>query len=212
MVMMPTFDWNKHWKVTCENEEARKFAIKMADMICHFMQNKRIQLVADYGCGPATLLFALAERFPQTEFYAFDAATSIIQKNIERALHLNLQNLHFEQDSLPVLRKERTYDLAVCFATLHYVKEIECAVKNLFELVNPKGYLIFNYPNIYTRAAYQRNIKPQDEDMKKRFALVLAGENLLTLKKIKNTLGARPKKFYSSNRTNIYVLIRKSTR
>lgn len=209
--MMSTFDWNKHWKVTCENEGARKFAIKMADMICDLMQNKRIQLVADYGCGPATLLFALTERFPQTEFYGFDAAASIIKKNIERALHLDLQNLHFEQDGLPSPRKKRTYDLVVCFATLHYIKEIERAVKNLFELVNPKGYLIFNYPNIYTRAAYRRDIKPQDEHMKKRFALVLAGVNLLSLKKIKDMLGARPKKFYSSIRANIYVLIRKST-
>lgn len=47
--------------------------------------------------------------------------------------------------------------------------------------------------------------------MKKRFALVLAGENLLSLKEIKNVLGARPKKFYSSTIANIYVLIRKNT-
>lgn len=209
--MTTTFDWNKHWKITCENEEARKFAIKMADMVRDFMQNKSIQLVADYGCGPATLLFELAERFPQKEFYGFDVAKAIIQKNIEKALHLNMQNIHFEQDSLPVPRKEGTYDLVMCFATLHYVKEIECSLKNLFDLVNPKGYLVFNYPNIYTRAAYKRDIKPQDECMKKRFTLVLAGENLLSLKKIKSILRARPKKFYSSKRANIYVLVRKST-
>jgi trans-aconitate methyltransferase len=183
----------------------------MADMICHFMQNKRINLVADYGRGLATLMFALAERFPQTEFFGFDTAISIIQKNLERAFQLDLKNLHFEQDGLPSPRKERTYDLVCCFATLHYIKEIERAVKNLFELVNPKGYLIFNYPNIYTRAAYRRDIKPRDEYMKKRFVLVLAGENLLTLKKINIMLGSRPKKFYSSTRANIYVLIRKST-
>ena len=69
--MTTTFDWSKHWKVTCEDKGARKFAIKMADMIGGFMQNRGIDLVADYGCGPATLLFALAERFPQTEFYGF---------------------------------------------------------------------------------------------------------------------------------------------
>lgn len=148
--MMSTFDWNKHWKATCEPEEARKFAVKMADMICDFMQNKKVQSVADYGCGPATLLFTLAERFPQTEFYGFDVATFVIQKDIKKALHFDLQNLYFEQDGLPSPRRERTYDLVVCFATLHYIKEIERAVKNLFELVNPKGYLIFNYPNVYT--------------------------------------------------------------
>jgi trans-aconitate methyltransferase len=208
---MSTFDWNKHWEVTSEGEEARKFAIKMADMISAFVQKKRIGLVADYGCGPATLLFSLAERFPQTEFYGFDTAASIIRKDSEKALQLGLRNLHFERDGLPSPRKERTYDLVVCFATLHYIKEIERAVKDLFELVNPKGYLIFNYPNIYSRVAYRKSIKPEDEPMKKRFALVLAGENLLSLKKISIVLGARPKKFYSSIKANIYVLARAPT-
>jgi trans-aconitate methyltransferase len=210
MVMMSAFDWNKHWEDTCESEEARRFAIKMADMVSAFMQNKRIDLVADYGCGPATLLFALAERFPQTEFYGFDTAASIIEKNSEKASQLGLKNLHFEQDGLPSPRKERAYDLVVCFATLHYIKEIELAIKNLLELVNSEGYLIFNYPNTYSRAAYRKDIKPGDETMKKRFALVLAGENLLSLEKINIVLGSRPKKFYSSIKANIYVLIRKS--
>ncbi len=212
MVMMPTFDWNKHWKVMCEPKGARKFAIRMGNMIGDLIRNRGIQRVADYGCGPATLLFTLAERFPHTEFYGFDSAASIVQKNIERMLRLDLQNLHFDQDELPNPRKERTYDLVVCFATLHYIKEIERAVKNLFDLVNPDRYLIFNYPNIYTRAAYRRDIKAQDEYMKKRFALILAGENLLSLKKIKDILDTRPKKFYSSTRANIYILIRKSTK
>ncbi len=196
----------------CEPEGARKFAIRMGDMIDDLIRHEKIQRVADYGCGPATLLFTLAERLPHTEFYGFDSAASIVQKNIERTLRLDLQNLHFEQDELPNPRKERTYDLVVCFATLHYIKEIERAVKNLFDLVNPGRYLIFNYPNVYTRAAYRRDIKPQDEYMKRRFALILAGENLLSLKKIKDILGTRPKKFYSSTRANIYILIRKSTK
>ncbi|MEM2119340.1 MAG: class I SAM-dependent methyltransferase [Candidatus Bathyarchaeia archaeon] len=204
------FDWNKHWEKTRENEEARIFALKMAGMLCNFMRDKNIRLVADYGCGPATLLFTLARRFPQTEFYGFDIAKSIISKNTKKALHSNLQNLHFEQGSLPFPCAKRAYDLIVCFATLHYVEKIECAIKNLFKLINPEGYLIFNYPNIFTRLAYQKTIKPQDEQMKNRFALVLAGKNLLTLKKIKNILGVKPKRFYSSNRANVYVVVHKS--
>jgi trans-aconitate methyltransferase len=210
VVMMSKFDWNEHWEVTSENEEARKFAIKMADMIGAFLQNKRIGSVADYGCGPATCLFALAERFPQIEFYGFDVAASIIEKNSEKASELGIKNLSFKQDGLPIPRKERAYDLVICLATLHYIKEIELAIKNLLGLVNPKGYLIFNYPNTYCRTAYQRDIKPQDETMKQRFAVVLAGENLLSLKKISIALGSRPKKFYSSIKSNIYVLIHKT--
>ena len=173
-----TLNWNRYWTTTNESEEARKFAVKMADMISDFIRDKiSINSVADYGCGPATLLFVLAKRFPHKEFYGFDIAGSVIKENTERALQLNLQNLHFEQDSLPNPCKKRKFDLVMCFATLHYVKEIKVAIRNLFELINPGGYLIFNYPNTFTRAAYRRDIEPNDNHMKRRFALVLAGEN-----------------------------------
>src|SRR5271157_148875 len=206
---MSMFDWTKHWKVTCETKEARRFALMMADMLSASIRNKRTDSVADYGCGSATLLFALAERFPETEFRGFDIAESIIEQNSEKASRLGIKNLHFEQDGLPSPRKERTFDLVVCFATLHYIRKIELAVKNLLELVNPQGYLIFNYPNIYTKAAYRKDIKPQDEIMKNRFALVLAGKNLLSIKKINLVLGTKPEKFYSSTKANIYVQVRK---
>ena len=207
---MSVFDWNKHWKMTEEPKKARQFAIKMADILCGFMQDKHVRSVADYGCGPATLLFTLAKRCPQIQFYGFDIAASIIQRNKERAVRLQLRNLHFEQNSLPNPRERRTYDLMVCFATLHYIKEIGHAIKNLFKLVSSGGYLIFNYPNIYTRTGYQKDIKPNDKDMKQRFALVLAGENLLSLRKIRKILGVTPKKLYSSSKVNIYVVIHKS--
>ncbi|MGQ9506881.1 MAG: methyltransferase domain-containing protein [Candidatus Bathycorpusculaceae bacterium] len=32
--------------------------------------------------------------------------------------------------------EDRKYDLVLCFATLHYVKEIEKAIKDLFNLVD----------------------------------------------------------------------------
>jgi len=208
--MTSEFDWNKHWEVTSEPEDARKGAIKLADVISAFLQDKRIGSVADYGCGPATLLFALAKRFPHIDFFGFDVAASVIKKDTEKASELNLRNLSFERDVLPSPSRKRTYDLVVCLATLHYIREIDLAIKNLFGLVNPEGYLIFNYPNIYSRAMYRKDIKPQDETMKKRFALVLAGENLLSLKRIGITLRSRPKKFYSSIKANIYVLIRKN--
>jgi len=45
--------------------------------------------------------------------------------------------------------------------------------------------------------------------MKERFALVLAGENLLSLRKIQEILGVKPQRFYSSIKSNVYVIIHK---
>jgi SAM-dependent methyltransferase len=206
---MSSIDWDKHWETNEEPEGARDFAEKMADRLREFMRGKGIGSVADYGCGPATTLFRLADHFTDIDFYGYDIATSIIQKNTEKARGLGLMNLSFVQDSLPNPRKTKTLDLVTCFATLHYVEEIERAIKRLFERVNPGGYLIFNYPNTYTRKTYQEDIQPDDEYMKRRFALLLAGRNLISQRRIREILGARPKKFYSSIKSNIYVLVRK---
>jgi trans-aconitate methyltransferase len=78
---MSKFDWNRHWELKEEPEDAMRFAVKMAEMIADFIENKKITTVADYGCGPATLIFKLAERFPEKSFYGLDIAESIIQKN-----------------------------------------------------------------------------------------------------------------------------------
>ncbi|MGQ9506880.1 MAG: methyltransferase domain-containing protein [Candidatus Bathycorpusculaceae bacterium] len=61
----------------------------MADMISILIENRNVKSIADYGCGPATLLFTLAERFPKIEFYGFDVADSILQKNREKLQSLN---------------------------------------------------------------------------------------------------------------------------
>ncbi len=206
---MPGFDWDRHWELKEEPEGARIFAVKMADMIADFIEKRNVRTVADYGCGPTTLLFNLAERFPGTNFYGFDIAESIVRKDKEKASKLGTTNLRFEQDRLPCPSAGGAYDLVTCFATLHYVRDIERAIRGLFKLVNRGGHLIFNYPNAYTRRAYQRDVKPDDEYMKRGFALLLAGENLLSMKKINDILGVRPRRFYSSVRSNVYVSVRK---
>ena len=205
---MSSMDWNKHWNTKEEPKVARDFAEKMADRLRDFMRGKEIGSVADYGCGSATTLFKLAEYFTDIDFYGYDMATSIIQKNKEKARELGFMNLSFIQDSLLNPRKKKPFDLVTCFATLHYVEEIDRAIKWLFEQVNPGGYLIFNYPNIYTKKTYQEDIQPDDEYMKQRFVLLLAGRNLISQRRIQEILGTRPKKFYSSIKSNIYVFVR----
>ncbi len=204
-------DWDKHWETNEEPEGARDFAEEMADKLKEFMRGKGIESVADYGCGPATTLFRLAEHFIDIDFYGYDMAASIIHKNTEKAREIGLMNLSFVQDSLPNPRKTKTFDLVTCFATLHYVEKIELAIKRLFERVNPGGYLIFNYPNTYLRKIFQEDIQPDDEEMKRRFTLLLAGRNLISQRRIWEILGARPKKFYSYVKSNIYVLVRKAS-
>jgi len=204
-------DWDEHWRKRDEPEGAKQFAVEMAARLEAFIKTKEIKRFADFGCGPATALFELAARFPEIQFFGYDTAASILMKNREKAKNLGLVNLHFEQDILPNPRTKDKFDVVTCFSTLHYVGDIGRAIRGLFGLLSPGGRLIFNYPNRYTRTAKRNEIEP-DEYTKRRFALVLAGKNLTSMKKIREILGKRPRRFYSSRRYNIFVAVRKRAR
>ncbi|MFX1563794.1 MAG: class I SAM-dependent methyltransferase [Promethearchaeota archaeon] len=206
---MSSFDWDEYWRIREEPEDAREFAVKMADRVATFTSNKRIESVADFGCGPASMLFELAERFPHVTFHGFDTALSVVEMNRAKVAQNRFSNLHFIQDQLPRPQTGKIFDLVICLSTLHYIRDIGIAVQNLFSRVCSGGYLLFNYPNIFSRAMYRRDIQSEDECMKSRFALVLLGANLLSFRRIAYLLGVWPRKFYASIRGNIYVIVRK---
>lgn len=209
---MASIDWDEHWREGEEPEGARRFAVEMAARLGEFIKTREIKRFADFGCGPATTLFESAAMFPGIQFFGYDTAASILEKNREKARELGLVNLHFEQDVLPNPKTKGKFDTITCFSTLHYVMDIERAIGVLFGLLGPGGYLIFNYPNRYTRTAKRNEIDPDEEYTKRRFALVLEGKNLTSMKKIGEILGERPRRFHSSKRHNVYVAVQKRTR
>jgi len=181
----------------------------MAHRISDFIRDRSIQTIGDYGCGPGTFLFELANIFPEKTYFGYDISEAIIERNRKVAETNNVENIFFEVDLLPCPAVNRMFDLVTCFATLHYVEDIELAISNLYTLVKPRGYLIFNYPNVYTMRQYQKDVEPSDDYMRQRFSLVLAGKNILSYRKIRDVLRVSPRKFYSSNMGNIYVSIRR---
>jgi len=207
---MNPIDWDKHWEIKEEPQDAQAFAEKMAQRIIDFVEGKKISSVADYGCGPASMLFTLAERLPEVHFHGYDTSEYIIKKNKEKARTLELRNLGFTTDVLPDPRSDIKYDIITCFSTLHYISDIQEAIKDLYGMVNDGGWLIFNYPSRLTRSQMRKEIAPDDDYMNRRFQLVLAGENLLSMSQIEKILGHKPEKFYSSVRYNIYVKIQKT--
>ena len=206
---MDEIDWNKHWTQTEEPEGATKFAVKMAERVGIFIDESDVREAADFGCGPATMLFELANRYPSIDFYGFDIAESVIVRNREKAGKAGYGNLFFEVDSLPAPKTFRRFDLVLCFSMLHYIKDINEAIRSLFRLVNPGGHLIFNYPNLYSLKAKERETPQDDKYTRRRFSVLLSGENVISQRKIRRILGVYPRKFYSSKIYNIYVTVRK---
>lgn len=190
------FNWDRYWR----NPLPRSLVVggkKMARRLERFVQTKGVVLhdCADVGCGPAVTLFELARRMPQCEFVGFDSAQTVLRSNSRRAKRAGLHNLLFDYGRLPELPRNRQFDLVTSIATLHYVCEPRRALLALYRMVRPGGYLIFNYPNERQRTLYRVQSK-RDPSVRKRFALVLLGTNLLSRPLIERTLHHRPESFW----------------
>lgn len=209
-----TLDWDVYWRREDDNPSMRDGALKMARRIDNFIRGRDVMSFADFGCGPAIMIFSLAESHPDIKFIGFDVSRIIIEKNRKKAKMRGLVNMSFECDSLPSLKCERKFDIVSSIATLHYVEKITDAICNLYRMVNRNGFLIFNYPNIYTARWYQNNTSENNEQMKQRFSHVINERNLISLSKIHRALGVMPKSFWHAvgeiqSRGNNCVFIRK---
>lgn len=145
---------------------------------------------ASIGCGPADCPLELAERFPGIDVFGYDAAESVVRENRERieSETSDRGNVSFEVATLPDFDVGRQFDLVYCYATLHYVRDVERAIRNFYEHVHPGGHLIFNYPNDATREFYHDQFGGEEE-FRDRFRLVFDGENVTSAAEIEDLLG-----------------------
>jgi len=169
----------------------------MAKRIKRFIKSRRLtaRSIADVGCGPATTLFDLARRMPRCDFHGYDSSRTILRMNSQKAKKLRLDNLHFDFTKLPAMAVRRRFSIVLCIATLHYVEDPRRAIRRLYSMVEPGGYLIFNYPNRAHRAAVTREAE-RDPVVSRRFELVIRGGNLLSYSSIERTLGRWPRSFW----------------
>ena len=170
---------------------------RMARRITRFVKSKglAVRRLADVGWGPAITLFALAPRMPECELVGFDSSRAILKLNRQMAREEGLINLRFRLAELPEMRAGSRYDIVLCIARLHYVRNLQRALRRLHGMVRPGGYLIFNYPNRVQQAA-TRQAAREDPVVAKRFPLVLSGVNLLTHERVADILRERPRSFW----------------
>jgi SAM-dependent methyltransferase len=198
-----TIDWNAYWREGREADAdfpANVGAYGKADLLARFFEAEGVpDDFTSVGCGPADCPLELAERFPELDVVGYDAAESVVRKNRERVESeadddgdgetTNRGKVAFEVATLPDFDVDRQFDLVYCYATLHYVREIERAIRNLYERVRPGGHLVFNYPNEATREFYHDQFDDEPE-FRDRFELVFEGENVVSADEIENALGA----------------------
>jgi SAM-dependent methyltransferase len=206
-----TIDWTDYWEDA--DEETRTKTAPAARLTLSPLQSlletvETPDSVADVGCGPGTVPFALAEQFPAADVVGYDAARAVLQDNRERAEIEGHENLDFERTVLPAFDPGRSFDLVTCFYTLVYVEDIEAALTALYDAVAPGGHLVFTYHNWLAHRHFRTIAQdphehlgpdsPWDPDhFEDRFELLIEGENLLSHERIRDILGTRPRSIWS---------------
>jgi trans-aconitate methyltransferase len=195
-----TIDWDAYWREGREAEAdfpANVGAYGKADLLADFFEDRGTpDDFASVGCGPADCPLELAERFPGIDVFGYDAAESVVRENRERIDGETIDdgtidrgNVTFEIATLPDFDANRRFDFVYCYATPHYVRDVERAIQNLYDHVRPGGHLVFNYPSDTTREFYHDQFY-DEEEFRDRFQLVFEGENVTSAAEIENLLDA----------------------
>ncbi|MBN2284953.1 MAG: class I SAM-dependent methyltransferase [Tissierellales bacterium] len=66
------------------------------------------------------------------------------------------RHFHIIDDNIADSRLNDKFDLITCISVLEHIEKSEAAVRNMFQLLNPNGYLILTFP--YTEDIYAENV------------------------------------------------------
>ena len=182
------FDWDGYWAGSVDggpmdaNGSARHL-----DLLNRFLGDVGVpSSFADVGCGEGLAAAAVAESHPETTVRGYDVSPTVIRRN--RGAY-DLANLSFAVASLPDPDIDRRFEVVYCYVTLHYVREIERAVEDLYDLVEPGGHLVVGHPNEATGRVYGEGIE-EGTPLRRRFRFVCEGANLLSRERIGELLDA----------------------
>lgn len=103
-------------------------------------------VVLEIGCGPGTLLAALAAAHPEMDFVGFDADPKMIAHARGRNAR---DNVRFELIDLAEQRPDGTGDLAYSVDVLHHVRDLRSFLGSLQAALRPGATWLAIEPNVY---------------------------------------------------------------
>lgn len=205
-----TIDWNAFWRSADESdrESATPSSHHVRDLLDALYAEKGVpESFASVGCGPGIVGFDVAERYPGTDVYGYDAAESIVAENRQRVADGGVENAHFEQGVLPDFDPGRQFECVLCYGTLSYVDDSERALQALYDAVAPGGHLVLGYTNAQYASHMRRVLEDpaghgkdpeafDAERFRERWRLVLEERSTLSYEAITEALGVWPRSFW----------------
>lgn len=205
------FDWDRHWKATggAPRGDAGPAAEYVLEALRAFLAAADPPgSYADVGCGDGAVALDVAERYPDADVRGYDVAEAVLVANRDRAREAGLGNVRFEGAELPAFDPDRCFDVVSCLFTLCYVRDVEAALRRLYDAVRPGGALVFTYHNRLARARLREVAAAPGEYLDEssrfdpdhyadRFRPVLEGESLLSYERVHDALGTWPRSVWS---------------
>jgi trans-aconitate 2-methyltransferase len=128
------FDGKKYGQASAHQKE---WGQKILDEL-NLVGNERI---LDLGCGDGEITFQIAEHVPNGEVIGIDASKGMIDAALER----KKDNLKFIQMDINRLDYDNEFDIIFSNATLHWVKDHENLLKNVYKASKSGGKIRFNF-------------------------------------------------------------------
>ncbi len=95
----------------------------------------------DLGCGDGSLTSKIAELLPEGDVLGIDAS----QGMIDTALSKERNNLHFRKMDIDHLDFDNRFDVLFSNATLHWIKDHQNLLRNVYRALRPGGRIRFQF-------------------------------------------------------------------
>jgi trans-aconitate 2-methyltransferase len=129
------FDAEKYTKASSHQKEWGKKLISELSL-------KGNEKILDLGCGDGGITAQLAELVPEGLVVGIDASRGMI--NSAEKTH-KAQNLRFELIDINEIDFENEFDIVISNATLHWIKDHNKLLSNVYKTLKKDGILRFNF-------------------------------------------------------------------
>ncbi len=147
------------------------------------LKNKKINILIA-GCGTGIQILE-ASRYSNCEITAIDLSNSSISYAKRKVDEYGLKNVDFiEMDLLELTALNKRFDLIECSGVLHHMNDPTKGLSNLFNVLEPKGFLKLGLYSKYARKEIlkarklikEKNIKPSVDGIRSFRNDILNGE------------------------------------
>lgn len=124
--------------------------------------------ILDLGCGAGSHCFEFAKHGAK-KIVGVDISKKMLEVAERENSHPNITYLNLPMENLSELSEK--FDLVVSSLALHYVKDFENLIKDVFQLLTPNGFFVFSQEHPLTSCFSGNGSRwTKDENGKKLFA------------------------------------------